>query len=168
MVGSLVKRVLVTGMVVSATLVGGHVRPAAAADPIDFPAGLVCEFPVRLASSGDTRKVHEFRDAAGNVVRTLQTGLGSAGTLTNLDTGATFSFPANGAVWNIVNKPGGIQTFTTMGHLILFLFPSDIPAGPSTTLYVGRVVFDVDTATGVFTLKSATGRSTDLCAALSH
>ena len=49
----------------------------------------------------------------------------------------------------------------------MFLFPTDIPAGPSTTLYVGRVVFDVNPATGVFTLKETRGRATDLCAALS-
>ena len=54
-----------------------------------------------------------------------------------------------------------------MGHLVLIMFPSDVPAGPSTTLYVGRVVFDVDNATGVFTLREARGNATDLCAALS-
>jgi len=41
----------------------------------------------------------------------------------------------------------------------------DVPAGPSTTLYVGRVVFTVDTS-GVFTLQSVSGKSTDICAAL--
>jgi len=33
--------------------------------------------------------------------------------------------------------------FITIGHNVLILFPSDVPAGPSTTLYVGRVVFTV-------------------------
>jgi hypothetical protein len=54
-----------------------------------------------------------------------------------------------------------------MGHPVLIMFPTDVPAGPSTTLYVGRVVFDVDNATGVFTLKETHGKATDLCAALS-
>ena len=166
MVGSLVKRVVVTGMVASATLVGGHVRPAAAV-PLEFPAGLVCEVPVVLDASADTRKEHLFTNAEGDVIRKLQTGLGSAGTLTNADTRATFSFPAKGAVWSTVFNPDGTQTVTAVGNLILFLFPTDIPAGPSTTLYAGRVVFHVDPATGVFTLISVKGRSTDLCAVLS-
>ena len=67
----------------------------------------------------------------------------------------------------VLDAPDGTSTFTTMGHLVLFMFPTDIPAGPSTTLYVGRVVFDVDNATGVFTLKQTRGTATDLCAALS-
>jgi hypothetical protein len=53
-----------------------------------------------------------------------------------------------------------------MGHLILLLFPSDVPAGPSTTLYVGRVVFTFDFETGFTVVKGNTGRATDLCAAL--
>ncbi len=61
----------------------------------------------------------------------------------------------------------GTSTFTTMGHLILFLFPTDVPAGPSTTLYVGRVVFTFDFATGFTVVKSSNGTATDLCAALS-
>ena len=88
-------------------------------------------------------------------------------TLTNEETDATLSLPANGAPWSIVNNPDGTSTYTTMGHLVLILFPTDIPAGPSTTLYVGRVVFDVDNTTGVFTLRETRGRATDLCAALS-
>ena len=57
------------------------------------------------------------------------------------------------------------MTTVMTGHNILILFPTDIPAGPSTTLYVGRVVFTVD-ANGVYTLGSTSGRSTDICAAL--
>jgi hypothetical protein len=40
-----------------------------------------------------------------------------------------------------------------------------VPAGPSTTLYVGRVVYTVD-ADAVFTLQSTSGRETDICATL--
>jgi len=38
-----------------------------------------------------------------------------------------------------------------------------VPAGPSTTLIVGRFVYDVD-ATGVFTLRQVSGRTTNICA----
>jgi hypothetical protein len=49
-------------------------------------------------------------------------------------------------------------------HLILF--PSDIPAGPTTTHYIGRIVYNVDPKTGVFTLVSTTGQERDICAEL--
>ena len=55
---------------------------------------------------------------------------------------------------------------TATGHNVLILFPSDVPAGPSTTLYVGRVVYTIGTD-GVFTLVSTRGTATDICAALS-
>jgi hypothetical protein len=50
---------------------------------------------------------------------------------------------------------------------VLVLYPTDVPAGPSTTLYVGSVVYTVDLLTGVFTLNAHSGRTTDICAALS-
>jgi hypothetical protein len=159
-----IKRVVAVTVVASATVLGTAVERAAADF---FPAGIGCAFPLTLEGGVDTRSVHQFKDANGNVVRLLLAGRGTAVTLTNEATGATLSLPANGAPWSIVNHPDGTSTYTTMGHLVLILFPSDIPAGPSTTLYVGRVVFDVDNATGVFTLKETRGTATDLCAALS-
>ena len=157
-----IKRVVVVALVTSATVLG-TVETAVAQE---FDAGVACEFPLTLIAGDDTRTVHEFIDHNGNAV-TLLTGRGSAITLTNDDTGATLSLPKKGAPWRIVNRPDGTSTFTTMGHLVLIMFPTDVPAGPSTTLYVGRVVFDVDNNTGVFTLRETRGKSTDLCAVLS-
>ena len=62
---------------------------------------------------------------------------------------------------------GRTTTFTATGHFVLILFPTDVPAGPSTTYYVGRVVVTIDNLTGVFTLQETRGTATDLCAALS-
>ena len=67
---------------------------------------------------------------------------------------------------NAVFNADGSQTVTVTGHNVLILFPSDVPAGPSTTLYVGRVVYTIGTD-GVFTLVSTSGTATDICAALS-
>ena len=160
------KGAVAVAVVASATVLG-TVVDRAAADTTPFPAGVACEFPLTVEGGEDTRSVHEFTDAEGNVVRLLLAGRGTAVTITNEATSATLSLPARGAPWSIVNNPDGTSTYTTMGHLVLILFPSDVPAGPSTTLYVGRVVFDVDNITGVFTLRDARGRATDLCAALS-
>jgi len=72
----------------------------------------------------------------------------------------------HGAVQQSVVNADGSATVTSTGHNVLILFPSDVPAGPSTTLYVGRVVFTVG-ANGVFTVVSTSGSATDICAALS-
>ena len=99
-------------------------------------------------------------------MRTLQTGRGSELTFTNLQSGATLSLPSNGSVTNTVFDDDGSATVTLTGHTVLIMFPTDVPPGPSTTLYVGRVVFTVDPA-GVFTILSTSGRSVDICEALS-
>ncbi len=45
------------------------------------------------------------------------------------------------------------------------MFPTDIPAGPSTKLYIGRLDFSID-AGGTWTMLSRSGTQFDICAAL--
>ena len=52
-----------------------------------------------------------------------------------------------------------------MGHTVLILFPTDVPPGPSTILYVGRLIFTIDAAS-VYTFQSFSGNATDICAAI--
>ena len=132
-----IKRVVAVALIASATVLGTVEAAAAQTTTTNFDAGVACEFPLTLVGSEDTRTLHELTDANGNAVQLL-TGRGSAITLTNDDTGATLALQANGAPWRIVNRPDGTSTYTTMGHLVLIMFPSDVPAGPSTTLYVGQ------------------------------
>jgi hypothetical protein len=142
---------------------------AAVAEPfhLDFPAGTACTFGLAVdGTGGGNPPIREFRDANGHVVRTIDAGRGSQLTFTNLASGATLALPSNGAVSNTVFNADGSSTVTLTGHNILILFPSDVPAGPSTTLYVGRVVFTAD-ADSNFTLVSTSGTATDICAALS-
>ena len=86
---------------------------------------------------------------------------------TNLATGATVTLKGTGSV--IRSTPSDTaetRRVVDTGHNVIILFPGDMPAGPSITLYTGRVVYDV--APGeVFTLRSVHGRSRDLCAELS-
>ena len=132
-----------------------------------FPAGLACaDFDLQVEGSGGTIKQHAFTDRSGQVVRVVLAGTGPALTLTNLTSGATYSTPSNGSVTHIAVNPDGTQTYRMTGHNILILFPTDVPPGPSTTLYVGQVGFTVD-ANAVFTVTSVAGRSVDICAALS-
>ena len=134
----------------------------------DLPAGLACAgFDLRIEITASTQRVNrDFYDRSGNIVRTLSAGKGDALTFVNLATGAMLSLRPNGAVTRVVLNADGTQTYTSTGHNVLILFPSDVPAGPSTTLYVGRIAFTVDPS-GVFTLQSTSGKSMDICAALS-
>lgn len=153
-----------------AIVLGAATFPAVAAPDltIDLPQGLACpNFDLRVEITGNPSRVSkEFHDRAGKVVRTLTAGKGDALTLINLLTGSSISLRPNGAVQNTKFNSDGTQTVSSMGHNVLILFPGDVPAGPTTTLYVGRFVYTVDTS-GVFILQSSSGRSSDLCAALS-
>jgi hypothetical protein len=157
----------------AATLVAlGSAVPstAVAADFVmDFPAGLACEsFDLRIEGNTNSKQVYkEFYDKNGNPVRILSAGKGSSLLFTNLATNATLALAANGSVTQIVPNGDGSQTWMMMGHNVLILFPTDVPAGPSTTLYIGRIVFTVDIS-GVYTLQSTNGTSVDICAALSN
>jgi hypothetical protein len=132
-----------------------------------FPAGLACaDFDLQVEASGGTLKQHDITDRSGEVVRVILAGTGPALTLTNLTSGATYSTPSNGSVTHIAVNPDGTLTYRVTGHNIVILFPTDVPPGPSTTLYVGQVGFTVD-ANAVFTVTSMAGRSVDLCTALS-
>jgi hypothetical protein len=134
----------------------------------DLPAGLACaDFDLRVEVTINPNRVEKkWLDQNGNPVRMLTAGKGNSLKFTNLNSGATLSLKPNGAVEHITLNPDGSQTWATTGHNVLILFPTDVPAGPSTKLYVGRLAFTIDTS-GVFTLKSFAGKSSDICVALS-
>jgi hypothetical protein len=153
-------------VVASMAALGASAEAAAAEHDVVFPAGVACEFELALDIASDHRRVERtFEDADGNPVRMLSAGVGSQLTFTNTSNDATLALPATGAVTRTVFNADGSQTVMSIGHNVLILFPEDVPAGPSTTLYVGRVVFTIG-ADGVFTLKSTSGRAVDICAAL--
>ena len=134
---------------------------------VTFPAGEACAFELQVdGSGGDKQHYREFEDKDGNVVRTFSGGVGYDLVFTNNATGDSLTLKGNGAVTQTTFNSDGTSTVVSTGHNILFLFPTDDPPGPSTTLYVGRIVFTID-ASGNFTLLSTSGKSVDICAALS-
>jgi hypothetical protein len=149
--------------------------PAAAADPIFLPAGIGCpDFNLEVASSGG--KLHEklFTDEDGDPVRFLSAGKGVVLTYTNYGpdqyfpvAGKSVTIRTDGSVTSIRYNADGTQTWTTTGHFGLVMYPTDVPAGPSTTQYIGKLVFNVDPANGIFTFVSSTGQARDICAELS-
>ncbi|MGS0687848.1 hypothetical protein ACVBEQ_22265 [Nakamurella sp. GG22] len=134
---------------------------------LDFAAGQACDFALRVEVNGSSRVQRTFYDRDGNPVRTLSAGTGSTLTFINLDRQRnTYTTKSNGAVARTVPNGDGTSTVTTGGHNVIFLFPTDIPAGPSTTLYVGQVVYLTDDASK-FTLLKTSGRSVDICKVVS-
>ena len=134
---------------------------------IELDAGVGCNFKLSIKSVGEQLEVREFTDKEGKPVKSIAAGKGVQLTYTNLDSRASLSFKANGSVAKQTYNPDGTYTVVATGHNGLILFPSDVPAGPTTTMYTGRVVYQVDPATGIFTLLGTSGKSTDVCAVLS-
>jgi hypothetical protein len=155
-------------LAVASALAVGTPVPVAAAEPdfsLDLEAGVACAFPLHVEGTGDKRIMREFTDRNGNVVRLLSAGKGFTLTFTNDDTGESLTLQSNGSVERTTVNSDGTLTVVSTGHNVLILFPTDIPAGPSTTLYVGQIVYTVD-ASEVFTLQSTSGTTTDICALL--
>jgi hypothetical protein len=142
--------------------------PMAPASADLFPAGIACEdFDLQVDVTGDDPQVDEktFEGRDGSL-RILSAGTGSDLVFTNLESGATFSLTGNGFVsWTRIDADGSVRV-TLTGHNVLIYFPTDTPAGPSTTLVVGREDFTIDSE-GNFHQLSRTGHTTDICAALS-
>ncbi len=158
------------GVAAAAATVLALAAPAAAA-PEDYdlflPAGLGCEgFGLGIDISGGNRIIKEFTDENGNVVRILETGRGSDLTFTNDTTGASLALRSNGSVSDTTFNSDGTRTVSNMGHNVVILFPTDVPAGPSTKLYVGRLVYTADSANN-FVVQSFSGSTTDICERLS-
>ncbi|MDR6686657.1 hypothetical protein J2Y41_002218 [Arthrobacter sp. 1088] len=139
--------------------------PAAAALqlPISLPAGEGCSFALMLDGSGGIIHTTEFKDKDGNVVRVLEAGKGVLLTYTNLDTGESVTIRTDGSVASTRVNADGTLTVTATGHNGLILFPTDIPAGPTTTHYIGKLVYDIDPVTGVFTFVTSSGQQRDIC-----
>lgn len=183
---SITKRTLVPMALLGAVLFTGTPPASAVEEPdVILPAGLGCPgFNLGISSTGSDPLVREFTDENGEVVRTISVGNDVVLTYTNYGTtplgdpenppiaGESITFKTAGSVTRTVNNPDGTQTVTGTGHNGLILFPSDVPAGPTATQYVGRIVYTIETIViddeevEVFTLVSTSGRAVDICAAL--
>jgi hypothetical protein len=149
--------------------------PAMAADPVILAPGIGCpDFTLQFVATGGKLHTKIFVDKNGNLVRMLMAGKGVLLTYTNLGpdpanpvAGQSIKIKTGGSVSSTRTNPDGTLTVTATGHNGLILFPNDIPAGPSTTHYIGRIVYDVDPSTGVFTLLQESNNQRDVCAELS-
>jgi hypothetical protein len=150
-----------------ATVANGPPEPVEPQE-FDLPAGQACDFGLRVSQSGGNLHIKVFRDENGDPVRTIQAGKGFLLTYTNLDTGDSVTIRTDGSVSKTTFNPDGTQTVSATGHNGLIMFPTDIPAGPTTTHYIGRIVYNVDPATGFFTLVTTSNNQRDICAELAN
>ena len=146
---------------------------------IQLDAGIACTgFALGIdVFPPDKRVERVFLDKNGNVVRLLRAGKGNTlvfstfevvdATTNQCRLTKTYSLKSNGSVESIkCCTDRGEEIWTTTGHNVLILFPTDDPAGPSTNLYVGKLVFLFDPNSAFTTLQSFNGAVTDICAAL--
>jgi hypothetical protein len=150
----------VTALASVAMIVG--VQPASA---IELPAGLGCSF--RLGIEGgfpDERR--ELTDQDGNTIYLQLAGKNGGAVYTNLDTNESLSFRPRGTAIKQITNSDGSTTWVVTGHFGLTLFPADIPAGPSTTFYDGRVVFIDNPGDEPDQFVESSGKKTDVCAEL--
>jgi hypothetical protein len=144
----------------AAAVAVGTAQPASADQTFVLDPGVGCSFGLEIKLIGGNLD----RETIGSA-RVISAG--STGTLIirNTDTGESVSFPSRGVGINTTTSADGTQTFRYGGQLLLVLFDTDVPAGPSTTLYTGRVVFTV-TPDGITTLQKSAGRQINVCAEL--
>jgi hypothetical protein len=159
----------VLGSLVVVLLVLAGAAPVGASEPdweMVLPAGLACEdFDLVIQGTGELKDTKDFY-REGELTRSLFSGKGSQLTFINPDNDRSLALRANGATQTTRYLADGSMDVAVTGHNVLILFPEDVPAGPSTTLHVGRVEYEVSPE-GMYTVTKVTGTSTDICAALS-
>jgi hypothetical protein len=143
---------------------GKPTRAPVGNSPFEFPAGMVCSFGVAgepLADNEVTKTFPQF--ANGDVVQTITGHLTLR--LTNAESGKSIVLNVSGP-GSITTHPDGSVTTVSRGQMLGFLFPTDVPAGPASYLYTGRVVANF-TPDGQETVISHTGTRQDMCDVLS-
>jgi hypothetical protein len=151
------------------TITVGYFNAATAAEVvINLPPGEGCPgfgLRIHIVTNDNRKPVKVFKDEHGNIVRTISTGKGNDLTFTNLRTNSSLHIKANGSNAKSVINADGSETFTNTGHNVLIMFPTDIPAGPSTIQYTGKMIYTVR-LDGVFVFEGASGKQIDICTAI--
>lgn len=133
----------------------------------EFPAGQACSnFGLRLDIWQGAAAPRQVKDRNG-VIRAVLAGGGAAFRTTNLLTGKSTTVSAGGASQMVTTYTAdGTQKLTLSGHFLLIWFPTDIPAGPWTSAYTGKLVMTLS-PDFVGRLVSLNGAARDICTELS-
>ena len=129
-------------------------------------------FWLGVKEEGGTKDVRVVRDSSGTVIETVTTRTGVVVTYSNFGSKKKAKKAEKQVIINTprsvltIRPEGTIERWIAEGSNGLVLFPTDIPAGPSTSHYEGKIEYTVDTTTGVFTLTSVNASKRDICAEL--
>jgi hypothetical protein len=143
---------------------------AANAEDIIGPFPACEEFDVGVTFSGGNQGLRVTRLHNG-VIYTVTSGSGTTITFYALDAkgeplrSVTFDTKAS-VTKTATTKSTGLTDYQITGFGTLFLFPTDQPGGPSTTVYNGRVTFTFDADNTLVNTVLNSGRQFDICAAL--
>ena len=152
--------VLVAGaLAVPAALAQPPVKEPLVSEPQEFPAGVVCPFPVLGESVSGNESITFFASGRFHI-----TGTGST-RFTNLDTGESIVLDTSGSV-SFVPLEDGNLAITGSGRNLFFFLPQDV-GGAGLFLLTGHVSEILDTTTDTITVSESRGQRTDVCAALS-
>jgi hypothetical protein len=132
-----------------------------------FGAGVACAFPLGLDGGEFPPERKTFTDPSGNPIVVLSAGKSGAVTYTNLVTEETLTFPSRGTALRVTTRPDETLLLEFSGNVGILLFPTDVPAGPSTTQINGRLVFTFNPVDGFTEVRKQVGHQIDVCAALS-
>jgi hypothetical protein len=152
-----------TALALAAMIVAAQPASAQGHD-IVLPAGIGCDFELALDNIEGPPLRREFTDRNGNKVRVFA-GKSGAVIYTNTETGESVSFQSRGTRLRETTDATGTLLLEYSGHVGLVLFPTDEPAGPSTTQISGRLVLTVESS-GVTTVQKVQGQQIDICARL--
>lgn len=153
-----------------ATLILATPQPAMAADfgPSDPTPGCP-NFDIVVSGTGGNQVTKVTREKNG-YVRTVTGGDGFILTFTAvkrvpvgdpLEFGTSVTVPTNGSVTHTSFNPDKTITFTLTGQNVFIYFPTDV-GGARTVLYTGKAVVK-NSAEGISTFQSASGRQQNLC-----
>jgi hypothetical protein len=97
----------------------GPIKEPAVLDPVEFPAGLVCEFPVRLEAEANRASIKFFPNGRVVITGFLWTRV------TNLTTGESISFNTSGPGTFTPNADGSVD-LRARGQSLFVFFPGDL------------------------------------------
>lgn len=129
-----------------------------APESLEFSAGTVCPFAVRLETVSSKATIKTFPDG-----RELISGH-STDRVTNLATGESIDLKSAGSIL-AVPLPNGDLRISGRGRILVYLFPGDV-GGPALILVTGRLEETLNLATDTITSFRLRGKRMDVCAAL--
>lgn len=158
-IGLLAMVLAVGAVLASAGLAQPPVKEPLVSEPMEFPAGVVCPFPVLGESVSGNESITFFASGRFHI-----TGEGST-RFTNLETQESIVLDTSGVVTFTPLEDGNLA-ITGSGRNLFYFLPQDVE-GAGLFLITGRISEILDSSTDTITSSSSTGQRVDVCAALS-